>query len=170
MVLFSRIIFIWILLLTSLRVHSQQLNIGLQYYTCSGRSADLGLDINYAKKLNKNIFQVGTEIRSIDWGNHWGLNLSYGRIYYSKQAFSLSGISSVHPGLALFHKHYFGSYGISHSFNFRWQSNKRSFFELNLGARYNVCPSYGEYGNNHQFELPLSFRWGIHLDKKLNED
>jgi hypothetical protein len=162
---FFRVIFIWILLLTTVKIHAQKLNLGIHYFAGSGESADLGVDINFSKNINKNIFQLGTELRSIDWGNHWGLNLSYGRTYFTKKAFSLSGLTSVHPGLALFHENSFLSYGVSHSFNINWQSNKRSFLELNVGARYNICPAYEQYGNNTQFELPLSLRWGIQLGK-----
>ena len=111
---------------------------------------------------------MGTELRSIDWGNHLGLNLTYSRIYFEKKAYRIFSSSSFHPGLALFHEHTFGGFGFSHTINFRWQSKKRSFVEFDLGARYNICPAYKNYGNNSQFELPLAIRWGMQLGKGIN--
>ena len=136
----------------------------------SGQSSDLGLNISYAKYLKKNGIALGMEIRSIDWGNHWGLILAYDREYFRKDAIKMGGLSGFHPGLALFQQKQLGSYGISQAFYVQWQSKKKSLLRLDIGLRYNVSPAYKVYGNYQQFEFPISLNWGLNfaaLEKEI---
>lgn len=167
MALIYRIILLCTFLTPAIQSQSQQLCIGLNYYAGTGLSADIGLDISYIKKLNKDAILIGGEIRSIDWGNHIGINIGYGREYFNKDVFKVGGVSTFHPGLALFHNSSLGSFGLSHLFYLRWQSKKRSYLELDMGARYNFNPAYQEYGNNKQLEFPINLKWGLILGKSI---
>jgi hypothetical protein len=153
-------------LVLQLNLYSQNLSIGLYDYLASGKSNDLGLDISYTYPLQKNALIAGVELRSIDWGNHAGLIIGYQAAYFHRGPFSLGGLAAIRPGLALFQQKSLGSFALSYHSYFRWQSKKRSFLQLDLGYRYNICPGYRDYGIYKQFELPLGLKWGIVLISK----
>lgn len=150
----------------SLQLQSQQLILGFDQFAGSGKSNDLGIQFSYDQKISNKSIQIGVELRSIDWGNHLGIKLGLGFAYFSKNAFTVGGISSFHPGIALFHQKSLGSFGLSHIFYLQWQSKKRSFLAIDLGTRYNFCPAYRHYGISTQFEFPITLKWGLRLGKK----
>lgn len=150
-------------MLVSTSISAQELNVGLYNYLTFGKSNDLGLDMRYAKNLERNALVFGLELRSIDWGNHLGLLVGYKAGYYQNESFTVGGVTTIHPGLALFQQGSLGSFGFAYAPYLRWQSKKRSFLQLDLGFRYNVCPGYREYGNYQQIEFPVGVKWGISL-------
>ena len=139
--------------------------MGLNYFLGTGKSSDLGLDIQYTKSFKKHTLQAGLELRSIDWGNHLGLIIGYQAPYTKKASFLLASHTSLHPGIALFHQAPLGTIGFSHLFLVKWQSKKRSFLQIDMGARYSICPGYKKYGPNSQLEFPLSIKWGLRFSR-----
>jgi len=140
-------------------LEAQEMSIGVRNYIGSG-SDDLGLEINYSKTLKKNELLLGMELRSIDWGNHLGINLGYRICYYKMKSFEIGSQTTLHPGIDLFKPSSLFSFGISHQAYLRWQSKKASFLQLDLGFRYNISPAYKAYGIHYQFEFPVGLSWG----------
>ncbi len=158
-----------LIILFSTQARSQELNVGFANYLTFAKSNDLGLDISYTKNLKKHAVVLGAEIRSIDWGNHLGLVLAFKADYFEKRSITIGGLTSLHPGLALFQQRSLGSFGVSYAPYIKWQSKKRSFLQVDLGFRYNISPGYEQYGTHQQIEFPLGLKWGILLGERKME-
>lgn len=161
-------IVLFVIVITS-QARSQELNVGFYNYLTFAKSNDLGLDISYAKNLKKHAVVLGAEIRSIDWGNHLGLVLAFKADYFEKGSITIGGLTSLHPGLALFQQRSMGSFGVAYTPYLKWKSNKRSFLQLDLGFRYNISPGYEQFGMYQQIEFPLGVKWGIALGERKME-
>ncbi|MEM6345415.1 MAG: hypothetical protein AAF927_16095 [Bacteroidota bacterium] len=126
-----------------------------------------GLETAYIYPLGEAALHIGAEYRFIDWGNQLSLTLGYRSDYWQQGDWSVSGLSKVQLGAALFNNGSLFAWGLSYQLQGRWQSQGRFFGTLGVGVRYSNAPSYKEFGPiDRLWELPIQLGMGFRLDQK----
>ncbi len=137
---------------------AQRVILKYETYLNTGKSMDQGFEISH--RLQDKAWLIGAEYRSIDWGSQIALSPKYQSDFWFTRRWRFMGTGAVHLGMALFYHSPKFSPGLSYVATWRWQSKRRFFVDLSLGARYNVCPGYKKYGRYQSLEFPLGISIG----------
>ena len=169
-----RILYFCFLFIFSLSLSAQELqfntlsfngfayNEGNGYFYGGG-----GLETAYIHPIGEGALHFGAEYRLVDWGNQLSLSLGYRGDYWQKEAWTISGLTKVQLGSALFNNGSLFAWGLSYQAQARWQSGKRFFGTMGLGIRYSNAPGYKEFGAiNRLWELPIQIGMGFRLVQK----
>ncbi len=129
-----------------------------------------GLSLQYEHPLKKGELLMEFEFRTINWGNQIALNAGYKMGYLNKEKWSLSGVSSVGFGLALFKDNPLFVWSATYMPEFSWHIKEKLDLNFGFGARYSNCPSYKNYGSiNQVLELPIKIGFQFNLTGKSFE-
>jgi len=125
-----------------------------------------GFAVTYQHPLTKGALQAGLGFRTINWGNQVSLGIGYQAPYVRKEKWTLSAVTSVNLGLALFVNNPLLVYAIDYTPTLTWLRKKRFNFEAGLGIRYTHAPRYKSYGKINQV---LEFPFQVGVIMKLGE-
>lgn len=157
---------------------AQNIEIGISSYpgiwhnvSAEGFNGGGGIDIMYDHPLKKGHVRSGLEFRSIDWGNQVSIKAGYLASYIEKPRWSLSGLTSLGAGFALFRENPIFVWSAEYLPEFRWYSKKRFNASLSVGIRYSHAPKYIDYGRiNQLIEIPVRIGLAFKMGDKDSEN
>ncbi len=128
-----------------------------------------GLQLRYSKGLNDvDFWSAGVEMRTVNWGNQVAFTSGYQRLYAAvKENWSFRIGGEMIHGVVLFRPRSLYALGLKTGHAVRYQSKKRSFFQLDTAIGYNITPGYLDFGNiNQAYELRLEISYGLLLGRQ----
>lgn len=128
-----------------------------------------GMELAYEHPIKKGALRTGLEFRSINWGNQLSLNTAYKMNFIQKEKWSLSGLSSVGLGMALFRPKSLFVWSIGFIPEVTWPQKSRVHLNFGMGFRYTNNSAYKNYSQIYRLiEFPFKIGIRYRLKKENN--
>ena len=132
--------------------------------------ANYGAQLAYGFEWKEINWEVGIDVRVIDWGNQGGLFIGNRWVLLEKEKSSFSFDYRLHANIPFFYQNVLLGYGLSSNLTYDVHMFRSYEFIVGIGLRFDSVPGYKNVGPIFStFELPVSVGVKKRLGGKSNE-